>query len=540
MANNLSVVQEERSFTLVSLPPGPAQERLALAVMLALAVCVAFFAGPLSSIQLEGIPNFTPALIMPLVMTEALTAMLLYAQFSIIGSVALVVLASGYLFTSITLVAWLLALPGVFSPGGVLGAGLQSGLWIGVTPPLAFPLFVIAYALLKDATPTMRKPRHPPGSVVAASVVIVSAAVCAATILLIAFDAQLPRIMLDSTHFSRLFVPLSVAIVSLTYVALAVVWYKRGSVLDLWLIVVMWAHASGGMTLLATPTHARFTIGWYATRGFEFIAGSVVLFVLLYEITVLYGQLLGAVLAQRREREARLMTGDAVAATIAHEIKQPLTGMVTNVRTGLRWLDRSELDEAKLAMKRAAADGDRVAAVIDSIRSLFKRDTANRSPFDLNKLIAEALSFLRYDLQKYGVKAETQSAVQPAPVVGNAVQLRQVLLNLMTNAIEAMADAQGPRVLTVRVEVEDRNVLASVADTGPGIAGKDTDWLFKPLLTTKSQGMGMGLTISRSIVESHGGRMWADPNAPRGAVFRFSLPAEPAILTDGSSSGPVV
>ena len=443
------------------------------------------------------------------------------------------------MFTSLTLVAWLLALPGVFAPTGLLGAGLQSGLWIGVTPPLAFPLFVIAYALLRDANPRIRKLAHAPSSFVAASVVIVTAAVCVAIVLLIVFDALLPRIMLDSTHFSLLFVPVSVGVVLLTFVALAVVWHKRRSVLDLWLVVVMWAHACGGMILLAPPGHARFTVGWYATRGFEFIAGSVVLFVLLYEITVLYGQLLGAVIAQRREREARLMTGDAVAATIAHEIKQPLTGMVTNVGVGLRWLDRSELDEAKLAMKRAVADGARIGAVIDSIQSLFKRDTTGRSSVDLNKLIAEALSFLRYDLQKHGVKADAESAVQSAYVVGDAVQLRQVLLNLMTNAIEAMSNAHGPRILSVRVEAADGSVLASVADTGPGIAGKETDWLFKPLLTTKAQGMGMGLSISRSIIESHGGRLWAGPNPPRGAVFRFSLPVEPAILADASPTGPV-
>lgn len=526
MANDLSKTREDRPFTLVSLPPGPAQDRLAIAVAFAILVCLIVLAGPLSSIKLVEIPNFTPALVMPLAMTEAITAMLLYAQFSIIGSAALVVLASGYLFTSLTLTAWLLALPGVFSPRGLLGAGLQSGLWIGMMPILAFPLFVIAYALLKDAKPAMRSPARPPSSVIAASLFIVSAVVFAAIVLLIACDALLPRIMLDSTHFSRLFDLLTLGTVLLIFIALVVIWYKRRSVLDLWLMVVMWAHASGGIVVLATPGHARFTVGWYATRGFEFVSGSVVLFVLLYEITVLYGRLLGAVLAQRREREARLMTGDAVAATISHEIRQPLAAMVTNVHSALHWLDRSDLEEAKLAMTNAVSNGHRIGAVIDGIRSLFKRDVGRRSQLDLNKLIAEGLSFLRYDLQKHGVKAETESNVPLAHVVGDAVQLRQVLLNLMANAIEAMAEADGPRILSVRVEVADGAVLASVADTGCGIAGNDTDWLFKPLLSTKAQGMGMGLTISRSIIESHGGRLWAGPNSPRGAIFRFALPAE--------------
>ena len=131
-------------------------------------------------------------------------------------------------------------------------------------------------------------------------------------------------------------------------------------------------------------------------------------------------------------------------------------------------------------------------------------------------------------MQKHGVKTETGRIEGQLQVMGDRVQLRQVLLNLMTNAMEAMASAPGPRILSVSGEVVDGSVLISVADTGPGIQGKDIELVFKPLLTTKSEGMGLGLAISRSIIEVHGGRLWARPNSPRGAIFQFSLPAETA------------
>src|SRR5260370_31069222 len=143
------------------------------------------------------------------------------------------------------------------------------------------------------------------------------------------------------------------------------------------------------MCLISFPVPVRFSVGWYAGRVFGVLSGSLVLFVLLYEITMLYAQLLRAVLAQRREREARLMTGDAVAATIAHEVKQPLTGMITNADAGLRWLDRAtpDLDEARAAFEQIVADGHRAGGVIESIRAIFRKDARNRTSIDINELI---------------------------------------------------------------------------------------------------------------------------------------------------------
>jgi signal transduction histidine kinase len=352
-----------------------------------------------------------------------------------------------------------------------------------------------------------------------------AAVVCAATFLVTAGDAHLPRTMLDPVHFSTLRLYIAGYQVLLSVAALIVLWVRRRSVLDLWLMVVMCAYVIE-ISLIAFPIPARFSFGWYAGRVFGLVSGSLLLFVLLYEITKLYAQLLRAVLAQRREREARLMTGDAVAATIAHEVKQPLSAMITNADAGLRWLDRPmpDLDEAKAVFKEIAADGRRRAgAVIGSIRAIFKRDDRSRTSLDINDLIGQALVLLRGDLQKHRILVQTEADAQLPQVVGDRIQLQQVLLNLITNAIESMADEDGPRILSVKCEVQDGGVMVSVADTGAGIGAQDVGRIFNPLFATKSGGMGMGLSICRSIIEAHDGHLLVAPNAPRGAVFQFVL-----------------
>jgi signal transduction histidine kinase len=464
------------------------------------------------------------------------TAVLLLAQFSILRSRALLVIASGYLFTALIVVLWMLTFPGVFTPGGLLGAGLQTTNWLYILWHAGFPMFVIAYALLKDADPTKRLWQGSAGAAILSSVAMTAAVVCAATFLVTAGDAHLPRTMLDPIRFStlRLYVAGYQALLSVA--ALIVLWVRRRSVLDLWLMVVMCAYVTE-ICLIAFPVPVRFSAGWYAGRVFGLVSGSLVLFVLLYEITTLYGQLLRAVLAQRRERAARLLTGDAVAAAIAHEVQQPLAGMVTNADAGLRWLGRStpNLDEAKAAFKRIVADGHRTAAVIGSIRGGFKKEVPNEASLDINDLIGEALALTRGDLQRHRILVQSEPNAQVPQVRGDKIQLEQVLLNLISNAIDSMAAKDGLRVLCVRSEVrDDGGVIVSVADTGTGIGSQEFERIFNPLFTTKSDGMGMGLSICRSIIEAHDGRLWVAPNKPEGTVFQFMLGADGATSAGAS------
>ena len=440
MVNTATVIVEERDFILSSLSPGQAQRRFALAVVLALLVAFFIMAWPLSSIQLGRIDAFVPAYATALFVIDLITAVLLFAQFSILRSHALLVIASGYLFTAFIVIPWLLTFPGVFTPGGLLGAGLQTTNWLYILWHAGFPMFVIAYALLKDADPAKGLWRGSAGVAILSSMAMTVAVVCAATLLVTAGDTYLPRTMLDPVHFSTLRLYIAGYQALLSVATLLVLWVRRRSVLDLWLMVVMCAYVIE-VCLIAFPVPVRFSAGWYAGRIFGLVSGSVVLFVLLYEITILYAQLLRAVLAQRREREARLMTGDAVSASIAHEIKQPLSGMITNADAGLHWLDRTtpDLDKAKASFKLIISDGHRAGAVIESIRAVFKKDARNRTSLDINELVGEALALVGDGLQKHRVSVQAEQNEELPRVKGDRVQLLQVLLNLITNAIDSMA-----------------------------------------------------------------------------------------------------
>jgi signal transduction histidine kinase len=263
--------------------------------------------------------------------------------------------------------------------------------------------------------------------------------------------------------------------------------------------------------------------------------------VLLVEMTTLYADvarsnmllkrerllLERAVQAHQREREARLMTGDAVTASIAHELRQPLTAMVTTADAGLRFLDRSvpNVDRAKEAFKRIVGDGHRAGAVIGTIRANFKSEVGEATAFQLEELIRESLALVHGDLQRHGIRVRFDPNMPLPEIRGNRVQLQQVLLNLITNAVEAMTAREGLRILSVESELREADrVVISVADTGMGIESEDIDRIFNPLFTTKSDGMGMGLAICRAIVEAHEGRLWFSPNSPRGAVFQFTVP----------------
>jgi signal transduction histidine kinase len=532
MVKTAAVVPEEQHFFLSRLSPDRVQRRLALAIVLAFLVASFITAGPLSTIRPPRIYAFIPAYATAMFVNDSITAVLLFAQFSILRSRALLVIASGYLFTALVNIPWMLTFPGVFAPSGLLGAGLQTTNFLYILWHAGFPTFVIAYALLKDADPAKWLREGSVGAAILSSVVMTASVVWVATFLIIAVDPLLPRFVVDPVHFSALLPYEAGFVVLVSVLALIVLWVRWRSVLDLWLMVVMCAYVIE-ICLISFPVAIRFSIGWYVGRVFGVLSGSLVLFVLLYEITILYAQLLRAVLAQRREREARLMTGDAIAATIAHEVKQPLCGMITNAEAGVRWLDRvmPDLDEAKVAFKEIVATGHRAAAVIESIRAIFRKGALNRTSFDVNDLVGEALALVRADLQEHRILVHAEKDAQLPPVSGDRIQLQQVLLNLITNAIDSMAAKDGPRVLDVRSEVnDDGNVLVSIGDTGIGIGEQDVDRIFNPLFTTKSGGMGMGLSICRSIIQAHDGRIWVAPNKPQGAVFQFTL------LADGATS----
>jgi signal transduction histidine kinase len=516
-------------FVLSNLSPSVAQRRLALGVVLVLLAVFVTVAGPLSTLPLRRIDAFVPVYGTAIFVIDSITAVLLFAQFSVLRSRALLALANGYLLTALIAIPWMLTFPGVLAPGGYLGAGLQSTVWLYVLWHAGFALFAIIYTLLKDADPIEWLPPRSVRAAILASVGSVTALVCCATVLVTAGHALMPRLMLDTLRVSHLWYYAVGPMAALVVLALVLLWLRHRSVLDLWLMVVLCAYIIE-IILTAFPVPIRFSVGWYAGRVYGVLSGSLLLLILLGEITMLYGELLRAVLAQHREREVRLMTGDAISASMAHEIKQPLSAMTMNANASLRWLDRAapDLDEAKAALQRIVTNGQRAGAVIENIRALFKRDARTRTSLDVNNLMREALALVRDDLQTHRIAVQADYNQWFPRIEGNQVQLQQVLVNLITNAIDSMATENGERVLSLRSEVHDSgSVMVSVEDTGKGVEPNAIDRIFNPLFTTKAHGMGMGLAICRSIIDAHGGRLWMTANLPRGAIFHFTVPAHP-------------
>jgi two-component system, NtrC family, sensor kinase len=227
-------------------------------------------------------------------------------------------------------------------------------------------------------------------------------------------------------------------------------------------------------------------------------------------------------------RASRLTTMGAMTASIAHEINQPLAAIAANANAGLRWLARSspDIEEVHAALKRINTDAHRAGEIIQSVRSIFKKAPQQGALVDVNTLIQEVLGLVHGDLMSHQVAVKTDLERDLLPVRADRVQLQQVVLNLITNAIEAMSTVDGqPRLLTVSTRPHERDgVLIRVQDSGPGIDPGGLERIFDAFFSTKSSGMGMGLFICRSIVEAHGGHLWATSAGPGGAAFNLVLP----------------
>jgi PAS domain S-box-containing protein len=218
-----------------------------------------------------------------------------------------------------------------------------------------------------------------------------------------------------------------------------------------------------------------------------------------------------------------------LSASLAHEVNQPISAAVTNANICLRWLSRDhpDLEEAHAAAMRIVKDGTRAADIISRVRTLFKKATPERELVDLNEILREMIVLLRGEATRYNISVRTALAKALPVVMGDREQLQQVMMNLIINSIEAMKSVDGNREVAIQSQQEeDRHILVSVSDTGVGLPPQESTHIFNAFFTTKPDGTGMGPSISRSIVESHGGRLWAEGNSLRGASFYLTLPAE--------------
>jgi len=226
---------------------------------------------------------------------------------------------------------------------------------------------------------------------------------------------------------------------------------------------------------------------------------------------------------------SRVTAMGELTGSLAHEVNQPIAATVTSANSCIRWLeaDVPNLEKARAAAARIVKDGTRAAEIITRIRLLFQKGTQQLELVDVNEVIEEMIVLLHGETTRYAISVRTDLATDPPQVMGDRVQLQQVMMNLMMNSIDAMKDADGTRELTIKSQrAENEQVLVSISDTGVGLPPQQADQIFNAFFTTKPHGTGMGLRISRSIIESHGGRLWAADNSPRGASFYLTLPAK--------------
>jgi signal transduction histidine kinase len=297
-------------------------------------------------------------------------------------------------------------------------------------------------------------------------------------------------------------------------------------VLGLWLMVVALV-AILELAFSGLLASIRFSAGFYAGRTFSLLTASIVLIVMLAETTALYMRLARSNAMLRREQNNKLMNIEAVASSIVHEVRQPLAAITFSGGAMLNLLKKSPPDfqNVETAVNGIVDAAHRANEVLEGVRALFAKGELHQAPVDINDLIADAMRILQPELNSH--KVETRLTLNSAlpPVSGHRGQLQELMVNLIHNALESMASVDGPRILNIRTDrAAPGGAAIAVEDTGPGIGPENAEGIFDAFVSTKPNGMGLGLAICRMIVERHHGELSFSPANPRGAIFRVVLP----------------
>ena len=548
---------DERVVFLSTLPAGRRERQFALTVVLASALIFLAIA-PFAKTPLVSVWAFIPMYEASLVVNDVITAVLLFGQFRILGSRALCVLASGYLFTASMTVAHALTFPGLFAATGLLGAGSQSTAWLYMFWHGGFPLFVIAYARLAD---TGYEPHGRARITVLSNLASVLVLAGGFTLLATAGQDALPAIMQGHRYTPAMIVVVS-SVWALSLLALGILWRRRPhAVLDLWLMVVMCAWLFD-IALAAVLNAGRFDLGFYGGRLYGLLATSFVLLVLLLENGRLYARLVGAHASERQERERaqraeaavaaanreldqqnrsleqtvrersdRLLQSEKVAAMgsllagVAHELNNPLA-----VVLGQSHLLRESAPDSPIVARvgKVIAAAERCSRIVRNFLALARQRPAERGEISLAQVVREAVELLAYQLRTGGVEVSLRLAEDLPVLWADGHQLHQVVVNIVANAYQAMRRSGLPRRLTITAGLDSvaRQVRLTIADTGPGIPADIRTRIFEPFFTTKppGEGTGLGLSLCRGIVEEHGGTLTVESEPGQGAMFLITLP----------------
>ena len=524
-----SVQKEGQDFPLViaTMPATERQRTIAVGIIILLTIAAAVIA-PFASIQVAQVDAFIPVLQTVVSVADLVTAVLLFAQFSIQPQLALLALASGYIFSGSFAFLQTLAFPGAYAPAGLIGDGPNTPAWIYVLWHTTFPAAILAYALSKDTIGVGKLPGRSTTATIIITVACVVAVTAGLTWIVTAKTEYLPVLFTTDVRFqTRLGNQINVALWLWGATALTVLLFRRRTILDLWLMVTLLAYMPNFLVAIIGSS-IRFTIGWYAARGFILVGSCMLLTVLLVETTLLYSRLASAIILRRRERTNRLLSVDAITAAIAHELRTPLGAISLNANTALSQLRSNppELEEMDEILTDIDAESHRAAAIISSVRQLSKTTPDRRAPTRVEDVARLVLRLLQHDLQINEVSVATEFQDNLPEVHLDDMQLQQVLLNLIKNAIDAMSSvAPEARRLRLTTSIDGHSmVVLSVQDSGPGIPVEDRERIFDPFFTTKSGGMGLGLAICFTVVENHGGKLRLVKSDSDGSIFELAIP----------------
>jgi signal transduction histidine kinase len=534
------------------------RQRALLVVLISLLCFVVFV--PIARVPLLPVPAFIPIYQSALILNDAITALLLFAQFKFVRSRALLTLASAYLFTALVAAVHLLTFPGLFSAGGQLGSGPQTTAWLYMFWHGTFPLAVIAYALLKGSKHDFCWP--PNLSTRAATVLGMAAALGLAlffTMLATHGQDLLPPIMASNKYTPTMIAVVSI-VWSLSFLAVLTVWLRRPhTVLDLWLMVVMcaWIFDIG---LSAVFNAGRFDMGFYAGRIYGLLAASYVLVILLLETGRLYTTFvqarakheedlqrahddLGRAYHELKETQVQLIhsakmtsLGELVAG-IAHEVNNPLTYAMAHLGTIASSLDKlgsgtpltaqslAHFEKARQRAIDARTGLDRVSDIVSRLKTFSRLDEGEFKDADIKECVESALEILSHKIRDKNIEIQTDFGSENQLFCAPGI-LNQAFLNLLSNAADAAGD---PGVIRIRTGRENHAHWIAIADSGSGVPEEIRDRIFEPFFTTKEvgKGTGLGLPITYRIVEQHKGTIDFVKSDLGGAEFVIRLPVEP-------------
>lgn len=514
---------------IATMPTTTGQRKTAFGVVIVL-FAVALAVAPFAHIQAGRIDNFIPVLQTVLSAADLTTATLLFAQYSIQPQPALLVLASGYIFSGSFAFLQTLAFPGAYASAGLIGDGTNTAAWFFVLWHTAFLGSVLFYALSKDRNRSPAPFRASTGIKVGVTIALAFLTVAALSWVVTDGVRYLPQFYSDSVSLQTpLGNQVNLALCSLATLALMLLFARRRTVLDLWLMVILLAWIPNFL-VAAVASSVRFSVGWYAARGFALAASCMLLGVLIAEMMFLYSRLASALTLQRRERGNRLMSVEAATAAMAHELRTPLGAIALNASTALSQLRAKPpvLDDLDTILDDIENTSHRAGAIISGIRALSaKIPIEERELVSVGDVVRQVLKLVQHDLQVNEISVTTEIQDDLPRVHADRTQMQQVVLNLVKNAIEAMnQNAPEARLLRLSVRLEaNSTVLLSVRDSGPGISLQDRNRIFDPFFTTKPAGMGLGLAICRTVVENHGGRLRLTNSDRHGSIFEVALPA---------------